>query len=134
MRGAGQCEFKIDLPPDLSPVRGDRAQLIQLFDNLLSNAVRYSPAGSTVTVSARAARRGELEFSVADQGIGIEPDEREREIRRLLVRQAHLRALGRRSPGETFVRSMRRLFAPTAFGPAAEDEELVLSPADGDVE
>ena len=49
-------------------------------------------------------------------------DEREREIRRLLARQAHLRALGRRSLGETLVRSMRRLFAPTAFGPAAEDD------------
>ena len=54
-------------------------------------------------------------------------DEREREIRRLLVRQAHLRALGRRSLGETFVRSMRRLFAPAAFGPAAEDENRPAS-------
>ena len=54
-------------------------------------------------------------------------NEREREIRRLLVRQAHLRALGRRSLGETVVRSMRRLFAPTAFGPAADDENRPAS-------
>jgi hypothetical protein len=54
-------------------------------------------------------------------------DEREREIRRLLARQAHLRALGRRTLGETVVRSMRRLFAPTAFGPAAEDENRPAS-------
>jgi hypothetical protein len=39
-------------------------------------------------------------------------EEREREIRRSLMRQTHLRALGRRGFGGTIARSMRRLFGP----------------------
>jgi two-component system phosphate regulon sensor histidine kinase PhoR len=41
VRGGGQRELVVKLPDDLPPVRGDRAQLVQVFDNLISNAVRY---------------------------------------------------------------------------------------------
>jgi len=55
----------------------DADKLRQVLDQLLSNAVKYSPAGGTVTVAAR--RRGEaVEVSVADEGVGIPAGERER--------------------------------------------------------
>ena len=38
---SGQCEFAFSLRPTFRRVRGDRAQLVQLLDNLVSNAVRY---------------------------------------------------------------------------------------------
>ena len=63
---------------DLPTVSGDRNQLHQLFQNLLSNALEYSgdePPRVEIT-----ARRDGLEWIVAvrDEGIGIDPDEQER--------------------------------------------------------
>jgi two-component system phosphate regulon sensor histidine kinase PhoR len=55
----------------------DAEKLRQVLDQLLSNAVKYSPAGGTVTIAAR--RRGDaVEVSVADEGVGIPAGERER--------------------------------------------------------
>ncbi len=61
--------------PD-SPVRvpGDARRLGQAFDNLVSNAVKFTPAGGSVTISVR--REGDAAvFAVADTGMGIEPEE-----------------------------------------------------------
>ncbi len=69
----------VDLVLDVEPVRveGDRLRLGQLLDNLVSNAVKFTPDGGTVTVSlARGGDRAVLE--VADTGIGIPADERDR--------------------------------------------------------
>jgi PAS domain S-box-containing protein len=54
-------------------VDGDRVRLGQLLDNLVSNAVKFTPAGGRVSVRA-AASNGHVELSVADTGMGI-PDE-----------------------------------------------------------
>ncbi|GAB4459479.1 MAG: hypothetical protein Kow00120_27600 [Anaerolineae bacterium] len=57
--------------------RADADRISQVIDNLISNAVKYSPAGSTVTVTAQ--RRGDRAcVSVKDQGPGIPQDERRR--------------------------------------------------------
>jgi two-component system, OmpR family, sensor histidine kinase MtrB len=66
------------LPTSLPLARVDLARLGQVVNNLLTNAVRYSPAGSEVRVTARAVGNQELEIRVSDQGIGIPADERER--------------------------------------------------------
>ncbi len=58
-------------------VRGDAERLRQVFDNLLRNAIKYSPNGEGVSVDLR--RENEVYVvSVTDQGIGIPLDERER--------------------------------------------------------
>ena len=70
--GSGNCDFKIDVAADLPPVRGDRAQLLQVVDNLLGNALRYGcdKPGSTIDIAAQ--RSGEwILMSVADHGPGI---------------------------------------------------------------
>jgi two-component system phosphate regulon sensor histidine kinase PhoR len=72
VRGGRQCEFALDLPAELPPVRGDRAQLIQVFDNLLSNAIRYGcdRADARITVSGQ--RDGHwVTITVTDHGPGI---------------------------------------------------------------
>jgi two-component system sensor histidine kinase BaeS len=51
-------------------VLGDRDRLAQVMDNLLDNAIRYSPAGSTVAVELRA-QRDEWVCSIRDAGPGI---------------------------------------------------------------
>jgi len=59
-----------DLSPDLPLLWADRNQLRQVLENLVSNAIKYSPAGGEVRVQARPA--GELvRISVSDQGLGI---------------------------------------------------------------
>jgi len=62
--------LEVDTPPDLRRIWADGEQIQRVVCNLLSNAVRYSPRGSTVTVAVR--DHGELQqVSVRDQGPGI---------------------------------------------------------------
>jgi len=71
-RGRSACEFKVALAPDLPPVRGDRAQLVQVLDNLIGNAVRYGcdKPGAAVDISAE--RSGPwVVLTVTDHGPGI---------------------------------------------------------------
>ncbi|HET9517666.1 MAG TPA: ATP-binding protein [Actinoplanes sp.] len=63
--------------PDQLVVPGDHHRLRQVVDNLLDNAVRYSPDGGQITVTLRAVG-GYAELTVADTGIGIAPEERDR--------------------------------------------------------
>ncbi len=58
-------------------VRGDRDKLTALARNLLDNAARYAPEGSTIRVEL-SAQRGETALAVSDQGPGIAPELRER--------------------------------------------------------
>ena len=59
------------------PVAADEAQLRQVLDNLLENAIKYSPAGGDVRLGVEAAE-GTVRFSVADAGLGIPASERDR--------------------------------------------------------
>ena len=58
------------LPADLPPLEADREELIRLFTNLVSNAIKYNHAGGTVTVRG-AAEGAFVRLSVTDTGIGI---------------------------------------------------------------
>ncbi|WP_371766347.1 ATP-binding protein [Massilia sp.] len=53
-------------------VDGDATRLEQVFDNLLHNAIKYTPAGGAIAVRGRA-EDGVAVFEVSDTGIGIEP-------------------------------------------------------------
>lgn len=72
LRGGRSCDFKLDVASDLPLVRGDEAQLTQVLDNLISNAVRYGcdSAGATIDLEARRSGRW-LVVSVTDHGPGI---------------------------------------------------------------
>ncbi|HEX6661102.1 MAG TPA: ATP-binding protein [Sphingomicrobium sp.] len=72
VRGSAQCQLTVDIAADLPPVRGDRSQLLQVVDNLLSNAVRYGSTGPGSKVRLSAARSGSwVTLSVTDHGPGI---------------------------------------------------------------
>jgi two-component system, OmpR family, phosphate regulon sensor histidine kinase PhoR len=72
VRGSAQCEFDVKLPGDLPPIRGDRAQLVQVLDNLISNAVRYGCDRPDSRIDIAASRNGRwITISVADHGPGI---------------------------------------------------------------
>jgi len=60
----------LNIAADLPPLRGNPIRLRQMVDNLLVNAVKYTPVGGTLTVNLRA--EGEqVVFEVVDTGIGI---------------------------------------------------------------
>ena len=58
------------IPSDLPPVEADPDRLRQIVQNLVENALRYTPAGGTVQITLRA-EDGGLRFQVADTGRGI---------------------------------------------------------------
>ena len=65
--------LKTGLPDGLPDVWADTTRIGHVFGNLVSNALKYTPPGGTVTVSA--ALEGEwIQFSVADTGAGIPPE------------------------------------------------------------
>ena len=61
------------LPIDLPPVDADRERVHQVLFNLVDNAVRFTPSGGAVTVSAQR-HNGSVEIRVADTGVGIPPE------------------------------------------------------------
>jgi signal transduction histidine kinase len=64
-----------DVPPNLSAVTTDPRYLRQVLLNLLGNAIKFTPPGGTVTVSARPAEHVDaVSFEVRDTGIGIPAD------------------------------------------------------------
>ncbi|GAI83589.1 unnamed protein product, partial [marine sediment metagenome] len=71
-------EFVINIEPDLPNVLVDRDKFGQVLGNLLINAVKYSPNGGCVTLSAHDdPQRHRIVVSVADEGIGISPEDKE---------------------------------------------------------
>ena len=69
--------LEIDIPPGLPAARGDASLLRDVLQNLLDNAIQYTPAGGRIGVSATAGAR-EAVITVADTGIGIPLAEQER--------------------------------------------------------
>lgn len=70
-------ERSIDLvcePPPHATVEVDRQRILQVFDNLIGNAIKFTPEGGRIGVGAQE-RNGELLFWVEDDGPGIEAEE-----------------------------------------------------------
>lgn len=63
-----------DVAPGLPAARGDELRLSQILDNLIANAVHYTPAGGHVVVGA-IANQGDIACFVQDDGAGIAPDQ-----------------------------------------------------------
>jgi two-component system, OmpR family, phosphate regulon sensor histidine kinase PhoR len=67
-----QCEIAVDLPESLPPVRGDSAQLIQVFDNLIGNGIRYGCENGRGSIEIAGQREGRWAVvTVTDHGPGI---------------------------------------------------------------
>lgn len=71
--GLGDGEIVVKIPPDLPPVWGDRVRLLEVFENLLDNGIKYCGAARPhIEISGR--RLGdETRIQVTDNGIGIDP-------------------------------------------------------------
>lgn len=64
-------ELKVDTPDDLPTIVGDRERIEQVVVNILSNAVKYTPAGGHIRLSACALPNNRVRITVEDDGVGI---------------------------------------------------------------
>jgi signal transduction histidine kinase len=65
-------QLQIELPPEPVAVEGDPTRLVQLFEHLVSNAAKYTPARGHISVRLSPTPR-EAELIVQDDGVGIDP-------------------------------------------------------------
>jgi PAS domain S-box-containing protein len=72
-----QHVLDVDFADDLPPVDADARRIAQVIVNLVSNAVKYSPPGSRITLRARRGSDGTVRVDVSDEGPGIPPEARE---------------------------------------------------------
>jgi nitrogen-specific signal transduction histidine kinase len=69
-----RLQLETSLPPDLGPVTADPARLKQVLYNYLSNAIKFTPEGGRVTLSASPAGPDLFRVEVRDTGIGVSPE------------------------------------------------------------
>jgi two-component system, OmpR family, phosphate regulon sensor histidine kinase PhoR len=72
-----QITLDIEIPPGLPPVRGDASLLRDVLQNLVDNAIQYTPPGGRIRVSAHV-NSNEMVIEVMDTGIGIPLIDQER--------------------------------------------------------
>lgn len=69
-------DVTVEVSPELPRIRGDRAMLQQALDNLVDNAIKYSPDRRVLSVRACVTPAGDrLRLEIADRGVGIPADE-----------------------------------------------------------
>lgn len=91
---AASLELQLDVAPDLPDVWADRDRLLQVFENLIGNALKFTEPGGRITIGA-APRDGEVSFWVADTGSGIAAED----VPHLFNRFWQARKAGRRGAG-----------------------------------
>ncbi len=74
LASAAAIELSLDAPDELPHVSADRDRLQQVFENLVGNAIKFTPRGGHVGIGASARDRDVL-FWVSDTGIGIGPED-----------------------------------------------------------
>ena len=70
LASSSSLELRVEVDPDVPEVWGDRDRLLQVFENLIGNAIKFTKAGGRITAGA-ASRDDEVVFWVADTGCGI---------------------------------------------------------------
>jgi len=74
---AGKHRLVTHVADSLPAIMADPVRIRQVLDNLLDNAVKFSPEGTEISVSC-VARKGELVVSVRDEGMGMSPEDVDR--------------------------------------------------------
>jgi two-component system cell cycle sensor histidine kinase PleC len=75
---SGKLRLSKQITEDAPVVWGDHRALKQIVLNLLTNAIKFSPAGGVIEVFVSWSSSGELTFGVRDEGIGIARDDQDR--------------------------------------------------------
>jgi two-component system sensor histidine kinase VicK len=99
-------ELQLDLPSELPMVVVDSDQMIQVFDNLISNAIKYSMAEGTIRIIAWH-EKNEVFITIRDEGVGIPKPDLEHIFKRFYrVDKARSRDMGGTGLGLSIAREM----------------------------
>lgn len=128
----GHISLSLDLGSPASAL-ADRDRVVQIVSNYVSNAIRYSPAGSSVTVSARR-EHGVVVIAVTDRGPGLSPDQVQAVFERFYrIDPSRTRALGGAGIGLAIVRALADAMDGRAWaesdGPGRGSRFMVELPA-----
>jgi signal transduction histidine kinase len=86
---AEEAGHKLSVGPlSTATIRGDRALLVQLFANLIENAIVHTPEGTRIRLDLFQPNPGQVSVIVSDNGPGVPPEEHERLLRPLYRREA----------------------------------------------
>lgn len=97
----------LNLPPRPALVRAEAEGLTQIVENLVNNAIKYTPEGGSITVTLSADLAGLAQLSVTDTGIGIPAEHLERIFERFYrVDKARSRELGGTGLGLAIVKHL----------------------------
>jgi signal transduction histidine kinase len=92
---AQNLALSLNCPSDIGAIAADERRLKQALFNLVSNAVKFTPAGGSVRIEARVDKqRGDLVLAVADTGVGIPAADRERVFEKFERVNPHARESG----------------------------------------
>jgi K+-sensing histidine kinase KdpD len=129
-------KVEIEFAEELPLVSVDSGLIEESFGQLLENAAKYSPSGSTISVSARA-ERGRVVLSVSDQGVGITPDEQQQLGRRSFRSQRHQATIPGSGLGfwiaSTFVRANGGSIGMSSRGHGLGATASIVLPSDQDL-
>jgi two-component system phosphate regulon sensor histidine kinase PhoR len=70
-----KIDIQSEIPEDLPAIRADRDRLSQILINILDNAIKFTPEGGKITVTASPAADHEVVVRITDTGIGVPKDE-----------------------------------------------------------
>jgi signal transduction histidine kinase len=90
---SADLEIRIDVDSDVPEIWVDHHRLLQVFENLVGNAIKFTGAGGRITIGA-SPRDWEVLFWVADTGTGIAPENLPRVFDRFWQATASARRLG----------------------------------------
>ena len=117
----------LDFDPRLPPVRTDPAKVHRIVSNLVENALKYTPAGSSVWIRGRASVDG-VTLSVEDDGPGIPEDAGERVFERFFqVDQSATRLVGGTGLGLYICRRLAETLGGELSLDRSSDEGSVFS-------
>lgn len=72
---AKSMQLEIQVADELPLIEADDQRVMQILTNLISNAIKYTYAGGTITISARPFGEQEIEIRVRDTGVGMTPEQ-----------------------------------------------------------
>ena len=115
-------EWQTDIASDLPEVEIDPDRMSQVIGNLISNAIKYTPQGGAIVVTADAGK-DVVNFGICDTGPGIDPEDQERIFEPFYRSQAHRRFPQGLGLGLTIARDLVEVHGGTL--------ELVSEPGEG---
>ncbi|RKK03779.1 PAS domain-containing protein [Pseudoroseomonas wenyumeiae] len=111
---AAEVSLSLEPLPNLPRARADERRLRQILLNLIANALKFTPAGGSVTLGASLPQPGVLEITVSDTGIGIAADQLERAFEPFVqLETSHARRYGGSGLGLYLARALAQAMEAT---------------------